>query len=345
MPMLTYITRRLLLLPLVLIGVSILIFVVMSFLSPYELVSTYIKSPEELKNQSLDALVEKYGLNDPWYLRYFRWMGNVLHGDLGYSEAANMYVLDAIKQRFPASLELALFAVVPVVLGGIWLGVISAVHHNRPLDHATRIFAIVGWSLPSFVAGIVALMFFYGYLGWFPPGRLSAWAHEVIASGGFRQYTGMNTIDAILNWNWPIFWDAVRHLVAPTITLAWLWWAFILRITRSSMLDVLNKDYVRTARAKGLPEKLVINRHAKRNAMIPVATVAGLMVLGLLGGMAITETVFDYKGIGLLTVEGAQQLDYTLVLGTTLFYGILLVLGNLVVDVLYAIIDPRVRLE
>jgi len=343
--MLTYIARRLLFLPVVLIGVTLLIFVAMSFLSPYQLVSTYIKSPEELKNQSLDDLVRKYGLDQPVYKRYIQWMKNLLKGDLGYSVSANMPVAEAIAKRFPATLELALFAVVPVILGGIWLGTISAKHYNKPLDHFSRVFAIVGWSLPDFVFGLILLMLFYGVLGWFPPGRLSMWADNIVLTGNFVRYTGMNTIDALLNRRFDIFWDAVRHLIAPVITLAYLWWAYLLRITRSSMLEVMNKDYVRTARAKGLTERAVVNRHVRRNALIPVATVSGSMVLGLLGGVVIVETVFDYKGLGLLTASGAQQLDYTLVLGTTLFYGLLLVLVNLVVDVLYAVIDPRVRLE
>lgn len=343
--MLTYIARRLLFLPLVLFGVTVFVFIAMSFLSPYQLVSSYIKSPEELKNQSLDDLVKKYRLDDPAYVKYFRWLGNVLRGNLGYSRSANMYVAEAIKARFPATLELTLFAVIPVVLGGIWLGSLAAMHHNKPIDHVTRVFAIIGWSLPSFVFGIVLLMYFYGVLGWFPPGRLSTWADQIVLSSSFVRYTGMNTVDAILNGEWRVFWDAVRHLVAPTISLAYLWWAFILRITRSSMLDVFNKDYVRTARAKGLAENLVIRRHVRRNALIPVATVAGLMVLGMLGGLTITETVFDYKGLGLLTATAAQQLDYTCVVGTTLFYGLILVVINLVVDIMYAMIDPRVRLE
>lgn len=343
--MLSYIGRRLLFLPLVLFGVTLFIFIAMSFLSPYQLVSSYIKSPDELKNQSLDDLVKKYQLDDPAHIKYFRWLGNVLRGNLGYSRSANMHVVDAIKARFPATLELTLFAIIPVVLGGIWLGSLSAIHHNSPVDHATRVFAIIGWSLPSFVFGIILLMYFYGVLGWFPPGRLSTWADMVVLSEGFTRYTGMNTLDAILNRRWDVFWDAIRHLVAPTISLSYLWWAFILRITRSSMLDVLNKDYVRTARAKGLPENMVIRRHVRRNAMIPVATVAGFMVLGMLGGLTITETVFDYKGLGLLTATAAQQLDYTCVLGTTMFYGVILVVSNLVVDVLYALIDPRVRLD
>lgn len=343
--MLNYIIRRILFLPLVLLGTTALIFLATSFLSPYQLVATYITNPAELKNQNLDLLVKKYHLADPMPVKYVRWLKNLSRGELGYSVSANMPVAEAIKKRFPATLELVIFAVVPVVFGGIWLGALSAKHHNKLIDHATRIFAIIGWSLPDFVFGLLVLMVFYGLLGWFPPGRLSVWAESVLYSGSFHQYTGMNTVDAILNGRFDIFLDAIRHMVAPTITLAYLWWAFILRITRSSMLEVLNADYVRTARAKGLAERLVVKRHARRNALIPVTTVAGLMVIGLLAGVVIVETVFNYKGFGLLTATAAQQLDYTCLLGTALFFGVLLVLANLVVDILYALIDPRVRLE
>lgn len=342
--MLNFIIRRLLFLPVVLFGVTTLIFIFMSFLSPYQLVSTYIRSPEELKHQDLDQLVKKYGLDDPIWVKYGKWINNLLHGNLGYSVTQNMSVVEAIRQRFPATLELTLFAFVPVVMGGIWLGSLAARYHNRLPDHASRVFAIVGWSLPDFVGGLLVLMVFYGILRWLPPGRLSTQADTVIFSGGFIRYSGFNTIDAILNGRWDIFLDALRHLIAPAITLAYLSWAFMLRLTRSSMLDTLNTDYVRTARAKGLPERIVIKRHVRRNALIPVVTVAGWMIIGLLGGSMIVETVFDYKGIGLLAVTAAQRLDYTCLLGVALFETLLLVVINLVVDVLYAFIDPRVRL-
>ena len=195
------------------------------------------------------------------------------------------------------------------------------------------------------MGGLLILMIFYGVLRWLPPGRLSVWADDIVFSGSFHRYTGFNTIDTLLNGQWKIFWDAIRHLIGPVVTLAYLSWAFLLRLTRSSMLEVLNTDYVRTARAKGLPERMVIKRHVRRNALIPVVTVAGLMIIGLLGGAMIVETVFDYKGLGLLTVTAAQRLDYTCLLGVTMFSTALLVLANLVVDVLYAYIDPRVRLE
>jgi peptide/nickel transport system permease protein len=155
----------------------------------------------------------------------------------------------------------------------------------------------------------------------------------------------MHTIDSLLNLRFDIFWDALRHIIAPVFTLACLWWAFMLRITRSSMLDVLNQDYVRTARAKGLAENVVIKKHALGNALIPVTTVAGNMLLGLLGGVMIVETVFNYPGLGLLTSTAATRLDVPCVVGVALFYAIILVLVNLVVDLLYSVIDPRVRLE
>lgn len=343
--MITYIIRRLLLLPVVLLGVTLLIFTMIQFLSPMERLVTYINSPEALRHMDLDALIAKYHLDDPAPLMYWRWLKNLFTGNLGWSESSNMTVVEAIKARFPATLELTLFSFIPVVLGGIWLGTKSAVNHNNPVDHGTRVFAIVGYALPSFVFGLLVLMIFYGVLKWLPPGRLSLDIEQIVMSDSFNRYTGMNTIDAILNWRWDVFLDAIRHLIAPTITLSYLWWAFILRITRSSMLDVMNQDYVRTARAKGLAENVVIKKHARRNALIPVTTVAGMMVMGLLGGVMITETVFDYKGLGLLTASAAQQIDVPMVIGVAMFYAALLVIINLVVDLLYAIIDPRVRLE
>lgn len=346
--MLSYIVRRLLVLPVILIGVTFLVFFMMQFLDPVQKLSAYIKSPEELKSLSpedIERLIKRYGLDRSLLTQYLNWMGKVLRFDLGWSEVAHQPVKDAILSRFPATLELALFAFFPVVWVGIWLGVVSAVHRDRPLDQVIRVFAVIGWSLPSFVFGIFVLFFLYGVLGLFPPGRISLWAQEVINSPEFKVYTGLYFLDGILNGRLDISLDVLRHLVGPILTLSYLWWAFILRITRSSMLEALHKEFVVTARAKGVPERLVIHRHAKRNALIPVVTVAGMMVLGLLGGVVITETIFDYPGIGRLAATAAQQLDYPLILGITIFYGFLLVIGNLVVDVLYAIVDPRVRLE
>jgi peptide/nickel transport system permease protein len=188
-------------------------------------------------------------------------------------------------------------------------------------------------------------MLFYARLGWFPPGRLSILASEAVRASDFHRYTTMNTVDALLNLRPDILLDSLRHLVLPVITLSFLYWAALLRITRASMLETLRQDYVTTARAKGLPERQVIARHAAPNALIPVATVGGFQVLGLLSGVVITETVFDYPGLGQALAAAAVQLDVVTTLGLTLFNAMILVVTNLVVDISYVFIDPRIRLN
>ncbi len=345
--MLSYIIRRLLLLPIILFGVTFLLFCVFSLLSPTARLATYITDASTLRNpEMVQRLITKHHLNDPFPLGYIHWIKKILKGDMGWSQAANQPVWEAIKQRFPATLELVLYSIIPVILVGIWLGVISAVHHNDMLDQTIRVTAIIGWSLPTFIFGLFVLFIFYGILGWLPPGRLSFWSQDIVYTGtNFRSYTHLVTIDALLNGNIPIFLDALRHLIAPIITLSYISWAFLLRITRSSMLDTLRKDYVRTARSKGVDEHTVIHLHAQKNAMIPVVTIAGMQIIGMLGGVVITETVFTYPGVGYWAASAAQQLDYSSVIGFAVLFATFMIVGNLIVDVSYALIDPRVRLE
>jgi len=342
----SYIIRRLLLLPLILLGVTFFIFCVFSLLSPMERLATYVHDPRSLKNvQSVERLIDKYHLDDPFPFGYINWLKRILHFDLGWSQTANQPVWEAICQRFPATLELVLYSIIPVVLVGIWLGVISAVHHNDMLDQTIRVTAIIGWSLPTFIFGLLILFIFYGILGWLPPGRLSVWAQDIVYTGAnFKSYTHLVTIDALLNGNIFIFWDALRHLIAPIITLSYVEWAGLLRITRSSMLETLRKDYVRTARAKGVDEHTVIHLHAERNALIPVITIAGMLIIWMLGGVVITETIFTYPGVGFWMASAAQSLDYGSVISFALLFAFLMVLGNLIVDISYALVDPRVRL-
>jgi len=345
--MTAFIIRRILFVPVIVLGVTLLIFGITCLVPPASRVSMYITNPNVFKGGvgTLDKLIHKYGLDQPFWVQYYKWLVKTLKGNLGWSQSARMSVTEALRKCLPATAELAFYSAGPVVLLGIWLGFISAVHQDKFVDHVTRLVAITGWSLPVFVLGLLLLMLFYGAVNWFPPGRLSLWALQIVQSPQWRAYTGLYTFDAILNGNWQVFLDAVRHLILPVFTLSYANWALILRIMRSSMLETLRQEYVTTARAKGLPEKVVLKKHARRNALIPVTTISGLMVAGLLGGTVITETIFDIHGLGRFAAQAAISLDLPAVLGFSLFYGFVMVVANLVVDILYGLINPQVRLE
>ncbi len=354
--MVAYIIRRLLLVPVLLFGVTVLIFAMLQFLSPVERSALYIRDIPKNPN-AIEGVIKQYGLDQPLYIQYWRWLvgvvdprtgerrGGILYGDFGYSRVASQPVAELIRNRFPNTLDLTIWAVGPIILVGIWLGVQAAVHQNSLIDQAARIFSIVGTSFPTFVFGLLVLMIFYANLQWFPPGRLSDWASQVVHSPSFRHYTSLLTFDALLNGRVDVFLDALGHMILPVLTLSYINWATFVRVTRSSMLETLRQEYVNTALAKGLSENDVIYKHARPNAMIPVITLAGFQVVGLLGGVVITETVFVYPGIGSAAAQAAAQLDVVTVLGFALFNGFILIVANLIVDILYAFIDPRVRLD
>jgi peptide/nickel transport system permease protein len=339
----SYIIRRLLLLIPVLFGVTLFIFGITMFFSPLERASLYVTNPKQLDD--LPGIIQKYGLDRPVLVQYGTWLGQVLRGNLGWSTVVSMPVREAIWHYLPATLELAIFAAPLIILIGIFLGTKSAAHKDKPLDHATRVMAILGWSLPLFWLGLILIMVFYGYFrGFLPPGRLSIQMDTFVNSAEFTRYTHLNTIDAILNLNGPVLLDALRHLILPVITLSVTHVAFIMRLMRSSMLESLGKGYILTARAKGLDERIVVGKHARRNALIPVITVSGYVLAGLASGAVITETIFNYKGIGWWAWQSAVRLDIPSVLGFALFSAVLFVLVNLIVDILYTRVDPRVRL-
>lgn len=338
-----FILKRLAMLPLVLFGVTVLLFALFNTLSPEMRASIYVKDPRQLA--ALDEVIRKYGLKDSFHKQYFRWIRRVGAGDLGYSETAKMPVTEAIRAFFPATIELSVLAFIPILAIGVWLGTLSAVYRDKWIDHFSRFIAITGYSLPSFVLGLLLLMVFYGMLKLFPPGRYSLASDLIINGGDYTAYTGMVTVDALLNGRVGVFLDALKHLVLPASSLTYITMALLVRITRSSMLEELGKDYVRTARAKGLPESVVINRHARRNAWIPVITIASILFVQLLGGVLITETVFAYPGIGRWVAQAAVQLDIPGVMGVALLTSTLFVLGNLVADILYAVVDPRIRFQ
>jgi peptide/nickel transport system permease protein len=338
-----YILRRLILLIPVLLGVSILIFSLLQFFDPIERAALYVRDARQMGH--IEEIIEKYGLDEPVWVQYGTWLNQVLHGNLGWSKVVSKPVVDAIWGFLPATLELAIFATPLIIFGGIFLGKRAAAHKDKIIDHVTRVGAIIGWSLPTFWLGLILLMVFYGYFsGLFPPERLSTEVSLIVHSDQFVRYTNINTIDAILNGNGRVLFDALRHLVLPIITLTAVNIAFIMRLMRSSMLEALGKGYITSARAKGLKENVVINKHAGKNAMIPVLTVSGYIFAGIVNGVVITETIFNYKGLGWFAWQSAVNLDIPSVLAFALFSGVLFVLTNLVVDLLYARMDPRIRL-
>ena len=354
--MVQYILRRLLLIPLILFGVTILIFAMLSILDPAERAALYIRDIP--KNEHvMDGIIKRYGLDDPFFVQYFRWLigrkdpesgemiGGIIRGDFGYSRSNSQYISNLVKRRFPATVELALYSIGPLIIVGVYLGIIAAVNHNKFIDQVARIFGILGYSFPSFVFGLLVLMYFYAKLQWFPPDRLSMWANIEVSGEAFRNFTNFVTIDALLNGRFDIFLDALRHMILPIITLSYINWALYLRVMRSSMLESLNQDYITTARAKGVKERNVIHKHARPNALIPVVTMSGLTIAGLLSGVTITETIFIYPGIGSAAAAAAVQLDVITVLTFVLLTGMILLFANLVVDITYAFLDPRVRLS
>jgi peptide/nickel transport system permease protein len=353
--MTAYIIRRLLQLPVTVFGVTVVVFAMTLVLSPVERSALYVRDIPHTEG-ALEAIIRRYGLADPFHVQYWRWLvgrvdpetgervGGVLRGDLGFSRSGRQPVIEVILHRLPASAELALWSVLPIIGIGIWLGIIAAINHNRFIDQVARVFSIIGWSFPTFVFALLVLMIFYAKLHLFPPGRLSDWATQAVMSPEFHRYTQLNTIDALLNLRLDIFWDALRHMILPIVTLCYIQWAMLLRLTRSSMLEALRQDYMTTARAKGLSERTVINRHALPNALIPVVTVGGITVVNLVNGVVITETVFNYPGMGSAAASAAQTLDVLTVAGIVLLSSTLFVIANLVVDVMYAFLDPRVRL-
>ncbi len=345
--MLSYVLRRLLFLPVVFVVLSLMIFSLQMLLTPLQRISAYVSDFSELKGgrEQIESLIEKYGLDEPFLSQYWLWLKNVFSGNLGWSETARGPVSEVLLTLFPATAELVVLAFIPSFLVAVWLGTRAGANHNKMVDHVIRFFTVLGWSFPTFVFGLIMLMIFYGFLDWLPPGRLSQWAMTEIGDPEFIRYTGSNLIDSAMNWRWEIFFDSLRHLIAPVITLTYVNLANMTRVMRTSMLETLRQDYIRTARAKGLSRRVIENKHARRNALLPVTTMAGMELAYMMGGVVITETIFDYHGLGQFAATAAAGLDFPAVLGFALYFAVILVLINLIVDLLYPFIDPRVVLK
>jgi len=336
----TYIVRRIFQLPLVLFGVSILIFTITQFLPPQIRATAFITSERQVRQ--LPSIIERYGLDKDVFTQYRIWIANVLQGNLGYSTAAKRPVTEALIDFLPATLELAFFSILPIALFGIFFGVMAGINRNSFLDQAIRIISIIGYSLPTFVVGIFFLAFFYGRLQLFEPGRIDT---ILSLTEGLPSVNGFLVFQALFQGNWNVLGDLLRHLVLPVTTLTIVVSAGLMQVVRSSVIEQLRQDYVRTARSKGLKGRVVTFKHALRNALIPVVTVIGSLLYGLVSGVIITETVFNYPGVGLWSSQAALINDTSGVLGFALFAAFAVTLINLLVDVLYGVIDPRVRYD
>lgn len=332
----SFIIRRLFLMLLVLFGVSVLVFVIAKVI-PADPVGAILggNAPIDL----VEDMKRRLGLDKPLMNQFIDYMLGLLKGNLGTSLKSNRPVVKDIANFFPATLELSICATVLSVVLGIFLGILSAVYRNRFIDHFARVFSILGVSMPVFWTGLLLLLLFYFRLGWLPgTGRLGLFVTPP------TKYTGLYLIDSLISLNFEAFKDALAHLVLPSLVLGYSAAASIARITRSSMLDVLRQDFIRTAKAKGIGKRLVIYRHALRNALIPVVTIIGLTFGGLLEGAVLTETIFGWPGLGRYIVNSLLLLDYPAIMGGTLFVAVIYSLVNLVVDIIYAALDPRMRI-
>jgi peptide/nickel transport system permease protein len=332
--MLRYVVRRLLLLIPILFGVSVLVFFWIRLLpgSPAESLLGERATPELVA-----AYKERYGLDEPIYQQYWKYLKTIPDLDFGVSVATHRQVTDEIKDRFPATVELAIAAMFFASLLGVPLGFVAAKRYGGVVDHASLFISLIGISIPIFFLAIILKYVFAVRLGWLPSvGRIDV-TLEV------EHPTNFYVLDAIITRDWSTLWDVIKHLILPAIALGSIPLAIIARITRASVLDVQNEDYVRTARAKGMPPRIVDRRHVLRNAMLPISTILGLQVGLLLSGAVLTETVFAFPGMGSWLRDAIFNRDYPVLQGGILFLAFVFVMVNLLVDISYAFINPRIR--
>jgi peptide/nickel transport system permease protein len=294
---------------------------------------------ERASEEALKQMREHLGLYEPLHVQYGMFLKRLMKGDLGETIWTRQKVWVEIKQRFPATLELSIVAMIISTFFGIILGIISATKQYSIFDYVSMLGALIGVSMPIFWLGLVLMLIFGLHLGWLPmSGRLTVGVDlEII--------TNFYVVDALLTKNWVALRDALWHITMPAFTLSTIPMAIVARMTRSSMLEVLRQDYIKTARAKGLSEWIVIIKHALRNALIPVVTVIGLQFGILLAGAILTETIFAWPGVGKWMYDAVMQRDYMVIQGGTLIIAAIFVVMNLIVDVLYAVINPRISVN
>jgi peptide/nickel transport system permease protein len=331
-----YLLRRLALTIPILLGVSLLVFLMLHSAGgdPAQSILGARADPE-----SIAKLRQELGLDRPLLVQYVAFLSGAVRGDFGRSYRSNTPVTTEIAARFPATIELAIAAMAIAVVTGVVFGTLAAVRRHSLLDYVSSTVVLLGVSIPTFWLGLILIIIFGLWMRWLPiSGRVDPRL-------GADPSLPFLTLASVLHGNWAVAKDALRHLILPALTLAAWPAAIVARMTRASLIESLGQDYVRTARGKGLPEQLIVVGHAARNALLPVLTVVGLEFGTLLGGAVVTETIFSWPGLGQLTVTAIGARDYQMVQGVVVLLGAVFVLLNLLVDVLYAVLDPRIRYE
>ena len=319
----------------VLIGMSFLVFFLMQ-LAPGDPVTLLLG--EDAEPHEIEEVTREWGLDQPIIVQYWQFVSKAVQGDFGESMRYGEPVLELVVERLPATVELALASLLVAIVIALPIGVYSAIKHNSLWDHSGMTLALVGLSVPNFWLGIMLIFFLGGQWNLFPvAGRLTYGVNVT-------PVTQLMLVDALIAGDLPAFWDAFKHILLPAVTLGTSFAAIITRISRSSVLEVIRQDYITTARAKGLSERTVIWKHTLRNALITIITILGLQLGALLSGSVITETVFSWPGIGSLLIQAITTRDYKLAQGVILFFAMVYFFINLMVDLLYTWVDPRIRL-
>lgn len=333
--MASYIVRRVISLVPVLIGISIVVFLLLR-LTPGDPATVMLG--ERATPRKIAELRAQLGLDRPLWRQYLDFMVRLGHGDLGHSIINGDSVSSELADRFPATAELVVFAMLWGLMVGIPAGIVSAIKRNSFFDVASMVLSLLGVSMPIFWLGLMLIYLFAVWLHWLPP------SGQISLEIPFHRLTNFYLLDALIAGNWPAVRSVLRHLLLPSLVLSTVTMPILARLTRSAMLEVLSQDYVRTARAKGLHDRIVVLRHALRNALPPIVTVVGLQIGGLLGGAILTETIFAWPGMGLWMYQAILNRDYPIVQAGVLVAAVIFVLMNLLVDISYTLLDPRIQI-
>ncbi|CAG0935968.1 Dipeptide transport system permease protein DppB [Thermoflexales bacterium] len=351
-PLLKYIARRLLLVPITLIIITLTLYGFAMLVPAEQRAQLYWPSnlsPDQMTAEQEQKIVERIvhqrGLNDPFPVQYLNWLGNMLRGEWGWSPNLRVPVLDYLQRRIPVTLELTLFAMLLFIPLGIVSGVIASLRHRGRVDHGFRATAFVATSIPPFILGLMMISVFYVGLRWFAPGRLSSDIEILVKSPAFHAYTGLVTIDGLLNGRLDVTKDALLHLAMPVIVVAALPWATVARVTRAGMIEESGKEYAIAAQARGVSQRSIVWRHTLRNTLSPVLTASALSTATLVTGIYVVEIIFNLKGVSEMLTGAARftALDVAAALGFAVYSALLVLVIMLLLDILQAVFDPRLR--